>query len=133
MTKEKRRAVRSYLQTLGPALRRKHGDLPTYTPALVKAAILDTGLSIDYACWAYLLYSSPADFRTLHESAGEACDYDAMREVVGETYFHGNLSFSALEVATALDTGVAEALATGAVEATGCLCDVDWSSLLDLT
>jgi hypothetical protein len=131
LTKDKRRAVKSYVTTLGPALHQKHGGGHPYTPGQVRATALELALSIDYLCWGYLMYCSPGDFARIHEAAGEICDYDAMREVVAGEFFGHNLAFDAVEVAGAIVSGTAEAIASGAGEAVGWLADVDWSGLLD--
>lgn len=124
LTPDGQAAVRSYVTRLGPELRRRHGDRRHHEAGHVWQAILELGLSVDHACWGYLLFCSPHDFSTLHTSAGATCDADAMRTAVAETFFAGNLEFDATEVAAAIAEGTTES-------ATGWLACIDWSFLFD--
>jgi hypothetical protein len=133
LTPEKRAAVKGYIATLGPELRRKYGSSRHYSPGQVRDTVAERKLDIDYLCWAYLLYCSPIEFRSLHEAAGETCDPSAMHEVVAEGFFGGNAAFEIGEVVDTLASGAGDALAAGTGAAGGWLADVDWTSLLDLT
>lgn len=73
MTPEKKKAVKEYLNTLGPKLRAKYGHQKHYTPQQVHSTAADSALNIDYVCFAYMLYCSPADFAALHAVAGGKC------------------------------------------------------------
>jgi hypothetical protein len=131
LTKEKKQAVKTYIRDLGPELQKKYGKKPHYTPEQVRETALVSALSVDYMCWAYLLYCSQPVFHSIHSAAGEACDYTAMREVVAGTFFGGNLGFDAIELAATIAAGSTEAIASTAGSAVGWLADVDWSGLLD--
>jgi hypothetical protein len=131
LTKEKKKAVKAYIRDLGPSLQRKYGKQPNYTPEQVRETALVGALSIDYMCWAYLLYCSPSVFQSIHSAAGEVCDYSAMREVVAGTFFGGNLGFDAIELAATIASGTEETIASSAGSAIGWLADVDWSGLMD--
>jgi hypothetical protein len=131
LNKEKRQAVKAYIRDLGPALQKKYGRKPHYTPEQVRETALVGALSIDYMCWAYLLYCSQPVFHSIHSAAGEVCDYSAMREVVAGTFFGGNMGFDAVEVAANIASGAAETLASAGGSAIGWLADVDWTGLLD--
>jgi hypothetical protein len=128
---QKREAVKGYLRTLGPALREKYGPKPHYSPERVRQTALERALSIDYLCWAFVIHCALPDFERIHAAAGEACDYFAMREVVGAAFFGGNADFVASQVTEALVSGAAAAAAGGAGGVPGCLGDVDWTGLLD--
>jgi hypothetical protein len=97
----------------------------------VRETAIERGLSIDYMCWAFLLYCSQPDFSHIHSAAGEVCDYLAMREVVAGTFFGGNAAFDAIEVAATLAAGSIETATAAASGASSWLHDVDWSGLLD--
>ncbi len=60
--------------------------------------VQDLGYQIDWVCWAYCIFSSPADFKSLHDAAGEACDYAVMKaEVLTDlagAHFNGQISTS---------------------------------------
>jgi hypothetical protein len=114
MTPEKEKAIKAYLTSLGPKLRERHGNRKFYTAEEVMAAILDLGLSTDYACYGYMLYCSPAEFEALHAAAGEVCDAEVMRQSVADTFFHGNTDFDAVELADGLWGGVVHVAQTGA-------------------
>jgi hypothetical protein len=131
LTKEKKQAVKTYIRDLGPELQKKYGKKPNYTPEQVRETALVSALSVDYMCWAYLLYCSPTAFNSIHSAAGEACDYSAMREVVAGTFFGGNPAFDAIELASTLASGSADVVASTAGSAIGWLADVDWTGILD--
>ncbi len=131
LSESKRGAVKRYVNTLGPELRERYGRRRHYTPEQVRHTVAVTGLDIDYVCWAYVIYCAAPDFRRIHEAAGEVCDYDTMRSVVGGAFFGGHADFVTSDVIDALVSGAAEAAATGADGAFGWLGDVDWSGLLD--
>jgi hypothetical protein len=131
LTTDKRRAVKSYLNTLGPALQQKYGRHRHYTPAQVRETVLEQGLRTDYLCWAFALHCPPVDFERIHAAAGELCDYTAMREVVGAAFFGGNAAFDATEVTAAILSGAAEAATAGAVGLLGWMAEVDWPGLMD--
>lgn len=76
--KDKKKLVRE----VGEKLVAEHGKKKYYQPAQVKKAILDLGYQIDYACWAYCIFTSPEDFRIIHETLGEVCDYVSMKSEV---------------------------------------------------
>jgi hypothetical protein len=131
LTKEKKQAVKAYIRDLGPALQKKYGRKPHYTPNQVRETALAGSMSIDYMCWAYLLYCSQPAFNSIHSAAGEVCDYLAMREVVAGTFFGGNIGFDAVEVAATIASGTADTIVSAAAGLTGWLTDVDWTGLLD--
>lgn len=114
MTPEKKKAVKGYLNTLGPQLKQKYGVRSSYTPRQVHSTALDAGLSIDYLCFAYMMYCSPADFSALHVAAGEVCDAAAMRLAVADEFFGGNVGFDAVALADGLSGGVVSVAETGA-------------------
>lgn len=136
MTAEKKEAVKSYLGKVGPELRRRHGKRDHYEPNQVRDAVVVTGGSVDWMCWAFLLYCSPPVFHDLHVAAGEVCDRAGMWTSVAGTFFGGNAAFDPMAVSDVILTGaagvadsvdVAEAAANGA----GWLADIDWGGLLD--
>lgn len=114
MTPEKKKAIKAYLNTLGPKLRAKYGHRRTYSPQEVHSTAVESGLSVDYVCFAYMLYCSPADFAALHDAAGEACDAAMMRQSVADEFFSGNIDFDAIELADGLWGGVVHVAQTGA-------------------
>jgi len=131
LTKEKKQAVKTYIRDLGPALQKKYGKKPNYTPEQVRETTLATALSVDYMCWAFLLYCSQPAFHSIHSAAGEVCDYSAMREVVAGTFFGGNPAFDAIELAATIASSSADAITSTAGSAVGWLADVDWTGILD--
>ena len=98
----KRRAIRSFIRKIGPALERRFGRKSHYSPEEVRHAGRDVRAQPDYFCYAYCIYCSQDDFDHHHRQTGEHCDYDSMRTEVAETYFGGDTSFSA---ETAIDAG----------------------------
>lgn len=70
---------------VGQKLVADHGKKKYYRPVQVKQAAADLGYQVDYFCWAYCIFTSPEDFKLIHDALGEACDYLKMRgEVLGE-------------------------------------------------
>lgn len=130
MTEEKKQAVRSYITQLGPSLQKKYGKQDHYSPEQIRQTALDEMLSIDYLCWAYVLYASVPDFERIHTTAGEVCDYSAMHSLVGETFFGGNADFDVFGVVDVIASG-ATSVADVASDSVSLLGDVDWSSLFD--
>lgn len=130
MTDGKKQAVASYITKLGPALQEKYGKQEHYSPTQIRETALQQALSIDYLCWAYVIFASMPNFERIHTSAGEVCDYSAMHSLVGETFFSGNASF---DVSTVVDViaGGATRMADVASGSVSLLGDVDWSSLFD--
>jgi hypothetical protein len=131
LTKEKRRAMKTYVNTLGPKLRETYGKRPHYEPEQVRTTVVASGMNIDYLCWAFVIYCAAPDFERIHAAAGEACDYTAMREVVGGAFFGGHADFVTSDVIDAIVSGTAADAVSGAGHLSGWLGDVDWSNLID--
>ena len=72
-------AKRKLISDVGEELVRTHGKKKYYRPTEVERAARTRGYSIDVHCWAYSFYITPEDFKALHDSAGEVCDYTLMR------------------------------------------------------
>ncbi len=64
---------------VGEELVARHGKRKYYAPKQIESAALRRGYGVDVHCWAYCIFSTPDDFRALHEAAGEVCDYAVMR------------------------------------------------------
>lgn len=76
---------KAFIGNVGEELVRRHGKKKYYRPAEVRKAALDRGYPVDWTCWAYCIFSSPGDFKALHDAAGEQCDYTKMKsEVLSE-------------------------------------------------
>jgi hypothetical protein len=112
MTPEKKRAVKSYLNTLGPKLREKYGRRKYSTDEVYETAC-DLALEIDYVCFAYMLYCSEEDFSRLHAAAGEVCDAAVMRQAVADEFFGGHAEFDTIALADGLWGGVVSVVETG--------------------
>ena len=136
MTPAKKEAVQGYLTKLGPELRERYGKSEHYTPEQVKETALASALSIDYLCWAYVIFCSVHDFNRIHTAAGEVCDYSGMHSLVGETFFGGIAQFDVFSLGSVASAGldglVAGASSLGDVaEGAGFLADAG-SSLFNL-
>lgn len=70
------------LLELGEELVRRHGNQKYYKPFDIRRAAESRGYPIDIHCWAYSIFTTPQDFKNLHDAAGEACDYAAMKAEV---------------------------------------------------
>jgi len=88
---------KAFISSVGEELVRKYGKKPYYKPDEIARAATFRGYSYDIHCWAYCFYASPQDFITLHEAAGELCDYAAMKTELLSDLANG-ASFSLLDV-----------------------------------
>lgn len=76
---------KKYISEVGEELTRQHGRKKFYKPDEVREASRTRGYHIDWTCWAYCFFTTPADFGAIHEELGETCDYVAMKtELVGD-------------------------------------------------
>lgn len=70
---------KAFIGKVGQQLVQTHGKRRYYAPDDIRRAADICGYPVDIVCWAYCFFSSPQDFAALHEAAGEACDYVAMK------------------------------------------------------
>jgi hypothetical protein len=94
----KRRAIRGYVRKLPRMLRDDYGFSRTYTPRQIVATIERNGLNRDHSAYAVAMFSDPAGFAQLHESAAEHYNYEAMRDEVAFNYFNGNTNFTVSDI-----------------------------------
>lgn len=88
---------KKYISDVGQRLVRAHGKKQYYQPGQIKKASHDGGHQPDILCWAYCMFSSPADFASIHEAAGEVCDYVSMKaELLSE--LSGSGSFLGIDI-----------------------------------
>jgi hypothetical protein len=73
---------KAYIGAVGEELVRRHGKQKYYRPTQIRDASRARGYQPDIVCWAYCIFSTPSDFQAIHDAAGEACDYAAMRAEV---------------------------------------------------
>ncbi|WP_281556018.1 DUF6559 family protein [Thalassomonas sp. RHCl1] len=96
----KKRKIKKYASKLPQDLKAKYGYKQYYSKAQVDAAIKRKKIGNSGAvvvtdnCYAYAMYCSPEEFRGIHDSAGENCDYGAMRSDISDTLFNGATDFS---------------------------------------
>jgi hypothetical protein len=64
---------------VGDDLIRHHGKRRFYSVSEIRAANQRCDIPIDFCCWSYAMYGTHFDFDRMHEAAGEACDYLAMK------------------------------------------------------
>lgn len=64
---------------VGDDLVRHYGKRKFYTVEQVREANRRKAIGIDVACWSHAMFNSHSDFDRLHEAAGDACDYVAMK------------------------------------------------------
>ena len=94
---------KQFISDVGRNLVREHGKKKYYKPEQIRKAARDGGYQPDIDCWAYVMFSSPPDFAAIHEAAGEACDYAAMKAEVltdlasGDSFLGIDLDLSWLE------------------------------------
>lgn len=74
---------------VGDDLVRHHGKRNFYSVQQVRAANERCQVPLDAACWSHALFNTHFDFDRLHASAGEACDYLAMKREMLESVARG--------------------------------------------
>ena len=89
---------RAFISDVGKELVQRHGKKKYYKPDDIGRAATARGYAIDIHCWAYCIFSSPEDFRALHEAAGEVCDYLSMKTEVLADLAGGTSAFSLLDL-----------------------------------
>jgi hypothetical protein len=90
---KKRRAIKSFVRDMGPALRQEFGKKPHYSAEEVRKVGNRVGSNSDYMPYAFCMFCTPMVFDSLYH--GSSHNYDAMREEVGSTFFGGDTSFNA--------------------------------------
>ena len=84
----------AFLSAVGEDLVQKHGKRKYYKNEDIGRSVIARGFPMDYSCWAYCIFSSPEDFKSLHDAAGEVCDYVSMKaEVLSELAGAGGFSW----------------------------------------
>ena len=75
----KRRAIKSYRRSLGPALLKAFGVQPSYPIERVRKTAEELGLNRDYLYYAYADFCSREDFDAHHAASGHAHDWGQLR------------------------------------------------------
>ena len=73
---------REFVSSVGEELVERHGKKKYYKTDDIGRAATARGYAVDIHCWAYCMYSSPEDFKSLHDALGEVCDYTKMKAEV---------------------------------------------------
>ena len=89
---------RRFIGAVGEELVKRHGTKKYYQTDDIRRATADLGYQVDWVCWAYCIFSSPADFKSLHDAAGEACDYASMKAAVLTDLAGGTFQWSDIEL-----------------------------------
>ena len=88
---------KAFVGAVGEELMRVHGKQKYYKPSAIRRAAENTGYPSDIWCWSYCMFSTPTDFKAIHDAAGEVCDYAAMKAEVLADLASG-ASFSILDL-----------------------------------
>ena len=91
----KRRAIKSFVRDMGPALRKDFGTKPHYTPEEVQHAARQTGIGQNFIQYAFCMYCTHAAFDAFHSGGSSHSDYDTLRQEVGNAQYGGNANFDA--------------------------------------
>jgi hypothetical protein len=73
---------KALIGAVGEDLVRTHGKRKYYKPAEVRRSADRCGYTVDVHCWAYCIFTTPEDFKAIHDALGEACDYAVMKAEV---------------------------------------------------
>ncbi len=100
---DKQQVIRGYSKHLGKQLQHRYGVRERYTPKQIKDTIRSSGLSTDLDCYGIAMYAERNDFIEYHRAIGETCDYDAMRDEIGQCLSLPDNTFSPSEAIDASD------------------------------
>jgi hypothetical protein len=89
---------KAFIGAVGEELVKRHGKKKYYRTDDIGRAATARGYPIDWHCWAMCIFSSPADFVSLHEAAGEVCNYAAMKAEVLADLAGGTGAFSIFDL-----------------------------------
>ena len=86
------RDKKAQAKRVGDDLVRHHGKRRFHSTAQVRAANERCGIPLDVSCWSFALFGTHSDFDRIHEAAGGACDYLAMKQQMLESVATGDAS-----------------------------------------
>jgi hypothetical protein len=93
------RSIVAHLETpFQPAtapIQKTHGN---YTPQQVRQSIQAGSYSTAYDCYALAMYCNQEDFTTFHQSIGESCNYEKMRNEINNSLTFHNQTFNATDM-----------------------------------
>jgi len=89
---------RAFIGAVGEELVKRHGKKKYYKTDDIGRAATARGYPIDWVCWAYCIFSSLEDFKSLHEAAGEVCDYASMKAEVLSDLSGGSFQWPDLDL-----------------------------------
>jgi hypothetical protein len=90
---------KAFIGAVGEELVRRHGKKKYYESSQIRRAAESRGYSLDIHCWAQCIFSTPEDFKALHDAAGEACDYVAMKaEVLRDLAIDGTFAWPDIDL-----------------------------------
>jgi hypothetical protein len=95
---KKRMAIRNYSRRLSRSLRKRYGLQDYYTPQQVRQSIQAGSYSTAYDCYALAMYCNQEDFTTFHQSIGESCNYEKMRNEINNSLTFHNQTFNATDM-----------------------------------
>ncbi len=81
-------------------LEKRYGRRKTYNAEQIRKSSEDGRLPPAYICYGFALFLDRADFDRVQKERGEVCDYDAMRQDIGNTCFAGDEAFSTEDALT---------------------------------
>lgn len=93
-----RKAFRSYIYKLGPALAKRYGRGDQYTVLQIKKTVLHLKLSVRYLPYAVALYRHEQSSNTVDLLRIDQASLDQLRSEVAEALFHGNTHYRATQV-----------------------------------
>ena len=99
----KRRAIKSFIRKVGPALEQRHGRKPHYTPDEVRGAAAGAGVMNQWIPYAFAIYCLQDAFTQDPSLSG--ANYGDLRKEVADSHFHGDTSFDAGTAIDAADAG----------------------------
>ncbi len=102
---KKRRAIKSYRQTLPHLLAKDFGKTSTYSPEQVRQTIERHRLNTDYTCYGIALYCTHHEFDRYHRETGEQCDYHTICSALNSDYPQDITDSAFTDYSSSTDTG----------------------------
>ena len=109
----KKRAIKSYIHSLGKDLAKRYGKSKKYTPGQIVTTVHDCGYNWRHICYAHALYTSQKQFDKWHKEQGENCDYVSMREEISQSFYGGNSEISGSTDSGGFESGFSDGGGSG--------------------
>ena len=95
---KKRAILKSYARQLPLFLKKRYGKHKRYSAEEIRTSIQKEGFDNSFVEYAYAMFMSRTDFRSLKQKNQDFKDYDTLRKDIARSFFSGNTSFTIHDV-----------------------------------